>query len=73
VKISEQDLVINLETSFEALLTDGLSFQLVNHGFVTSKWISLIASLLVIYVSILLKRMIICYIKVISERRKGTR
>lgn len=60
VKISEQDLVIDLETSFEALLTAGLSFQLVNHGFVTPKWISLIASLLVIYVSILLKRMIIC-------------
>ncbi|MGX7309589.1 hypothetical protein [Enterococcus casseliflavus] len=33
--LSEHESVIALETSFEALLTDGLSFQLVNHGFGT--------------------------------------
>ena len=39
LSLSEHESVIALETSFEALLTDGLSFQLVYHGFVTPKWI----------------------------------
>jgi len=37
LSLSEHESVIALETSFEELLADSLSFQLVYHGFATQK------------------------------------